>query len=88
MGGDKQRLTGAFFFFIMGRGKTLEFRLSAFNVDFTVNSLCVFGEKTFTLGLPLNYQLQHWPLARSHMDTYAEMHKNSYHKSGKDTLDN
>lgn len=43
----------------IGKGKALGFKLSFFNVDFTVDSICVFGYKTFDLTLPLNYGLQY-----------------------------
>lgn len=60
-----------------GRGKALGFKLNAFNVDFTTDSIYVFGYKTFELALPLNYGLQHCPLLRSYIDIYAKMHRNS-----------
>ena len=55
----------------IGGEKALGFKLIAFTVDFTTNSVCVLGYKTFALVLPVNYGFQHWPLARSHMDIYV-----------------
>lgn len=45
--------------YFIGKGKALGFELNVFNVDFTMDSLCVFRYKIFDLTLPLNYGLQY-----------------------------